>query len=48
MNERDEKQRLPKAIGVYDRPKLSRGVRLLIVAGVAVVAIVFVLMVLLK
>ena len=44
---RDE-GRLPKAVGVYDRPRFNRSSRLLLWGGVAVVAIVFVLMVLLR
>jgi hypothetical protein len=41
-------QPLPKAIGVYDRPKLRRSSRLLVIVGVVVVAIAFVLMILLR
>jgi hypothetical protein len=40
--------RLPKAVGVYDRPRTRRSTRLLILLVIAVVAIVFVLMVLLR
>jgi len=40
--------RLPKAVGVYDRPRVRRSSRLMILLGIAVVAIAFVLMILLR
>jgi len=40
--------RLPKAVGVYDRPRVRRSTRLMIIVGIVVVAIMFVLLVLLR
>ena len=40
--------RLPKAVGVYDRPRVRRSSRLLILLGIVVVVIAFVLMILLR
>jgi hypothetical protein len=39
---------LPKAVGVYDRPRVRRSTRVLVAAGVAVVAILIVVMILLR
>jgi hypothetical protein len=44
----DQGGRLPKAVGVYDRPRVRRSSRILIGAGVLVVAIVIVLVILLR
>jgi len=44
----EEGGRLPKAVGVYDRPRVRRSSRILIGAGLVVVAIVIVLVVLLR
>jgi hypothetical protein len=44
----DQAGRLPKAVGVYDRPRIRRSSRMLIGVGVVVVAIVIVLVVLLR
>ena len=41
-------RRLPKAVGVYDRPRVRRSTRLITILVIAVVAIVFVLFVLLR
>jgi hypothetical protein len=46
--ESDQAARLPKAVGVYDRPTLRRSSRILLGAGVVVVAIVIVLVILLR
>jgi hypothetical protein len=51
VNERARRaggSRLPKAVGVYDRPRVPRSSRLLILLGAVVVAIVFVVMILLR
>ena len=49
MAERDASgRRLPKAVGVYDRPRMRRSTRLLILVGIVVVAIMFVMLVLLR
>ena len=51
MDERrqdDSSGRLPKAVGTYDRPRVRRSSRILIGAGVVVVAIVIVLVILLR
>jgi hypothetical protein len=51
MDERrqgDPDGRLPKAVGVYDRPRVARSSRMLIGMGVVVVAIVIVLVILLR
>ena len=44
----DGASRLPKAVGVYDRPRFRRSSRILVGAGVIVVAIVIVLVILLR
>jgi hypothetical protein len=44
----DAPNRLPRAVGVYDRPRFRRSSRILIVAGVVVVAILIVLLILLR
>jgi len=40
--------RLPKAVGVYDRPKVRRSTRLMIVVGVVMLAVAFVVVILLR
>jgi hypothetical protein len=44
----DPRDPLPKAVGVYDRPRLRRSTSLILITGVVVVAIVFVLMFVLR
>ena len=40
--------KLPRAVGVYDRPRIRRSARILIAGGITVVAILIVLVILLK
>jgi hypothetical protein len=40
--------KLPRAVGVYDRPRMRRSTRILVAGGLAVVAILIVLMILLR
>jgi len=42
----DDTGRLPKAVGVYDRPRVRRSTRLMIIVGIVVVAIMFVMLLL--
>ena len=39
---------LPKSVGVYDRPRVKRSTRILLVYGAVVVAILIVLVILLR
>jgi hypothetical protein len=39
---------LPKAVGVYDRPKVRRSTRLMIIVGVVMLAVAFVVVILLR
>ena len=41
-------ERSRKAVGVYDRPRVRRSIRILVAGGLAVVAILIVLMILLR
>ena len=40
--------KLPRAVGVYDRPRMRRSTRILVGGGLAVVAILIVLMIILR
>jgi hypothetical protein len=40
--------KLPRAVGVYDRPRMRRSTRILVAGGLIVVAILIVLMILLR
>jgi hypothetical protein len=40
--------RLPKAVGVYDRPRVRRSTRLLVIVGVVMLAVAFVVVILLR
>lgn len=40
--------KLPRAVGVYDRPRTRRSTRILVAGGLTVVAILIVLMILLR
>ena len=40
--------KLPRAVGFYDRPRVKRSTRILIAGGMAVVAILIVLVILLR
>jgi hypothetical protein len=41
-------EQLPKAVGVYDRPKVRRSTRLLVLVGVVMLAVAFVVVILLR
>ena len=43
-----ENHPLPKAVGVYDRPKVRRSTRLMIIVGVVMLAVAFVVVILLR
>ena len=43
-----ENNQLPKAVGVYDRPKVRRSTRLMIIVGVVMLAVAFVVVILLR
>ena len=46
--EPQKSDQLPKAVGVYDRPKVMRSTRLLVIVGVVMLAVAFVVVILLR
>jgi hypothetical protein len=46
--EQNNRDPLPKAVGVYDRPKVRRSTRLLVLVGVLMLAVAFVVVILLR